>query len=251
MKKILIFITILGLIFIGTPQTKVDALIYNGVDYRILETGASRNIEGDLYYPVVINADYGGSYINNWLYYMQVNNIHRVEMQGPNVFDLYFYIDGSLTTVASSVFKIDLGYDTGYTYFYMTLYGLNQQVIDIIDFAYSENTWNLPGYTEVLINADFQSNQYVYQQGYNEGYDAGYNAGEYYGYNNGYSNGYDTGYYAGINSTHNEAYQQGYQKGANDSFLSGLQNWIVPAIIVVIILGGFITVIHKRKDGDI
>lgn len=246
MKKILIFITILGLIFIRTPQTKVDALIYNGVDYRILETGASRNIEGKLYYPVVINADYGGSYINNWLYYMQVNNLHRVEMQGPNVFDLYFYIDGSLTSVASSVFKIEIGYDTGYAYFYMTLYGLNQQVIEIIDFAYSENTWNLPNDTEVLINADFQSGQYIYQQGYDEGFDDGVDEG--YGY--GYDVGYDEGFDDGISSTHNEAYQRGYRAGANDSFLSGLQNWIVPAIIVVIILGGFITIIHKRKDGE-
>lgn len=62
------------------------------------------------------------------------------------------------------------------------------------------------------------------------------------------SQGYDEG--LGENVSESEAYRLGYKAGSNDSFLAGLQNWIVPAIIVVIILGGFVTIIQKRKDGE-
>ena len=47
----------------------------------------------------------------------------------------------------------------------------------------------------------------------------------------------------------NEAYEQGL-KDAQKTALGSIDKWIVPAIIVVIILGGFVTIIQKRKDGD-
>ena len=57
-------------------------------------------------------------------------------------------------------------------------------------------------------------------------------------------------YQRGLQASNQEAFNAGYNKGSNDSFSSKLSDWIVPAIIVVIILGGFVTIIQKRKDGD-
>lgn len=102
-----------------------------------------------------------------------------------------------------------------------------------------------------------------YQDGYIDGYDSGYNNG----YNKGYENArhefgrYHNGewltseqwgnieYNRGLQASHSEAFDEGYLKGSNDSFLANIKNWIVPAIIVVIILGGFVTIIQKRKEG--
>lgn len=57
-------------------------------------------------------------------------------------------------------------------------------------------------------------------------------------------------YQRGLQSSQGEAYDKGYRDGSNNSFLANMKDWIVPAIIVVIILGGFVTIIQKRKDGD-
>jgi len=56
-------------------------------------------------------------------------------------------------------------------------------------------------------------------------------------------------------------YSEGYDQGVNDSFGSsvedsiiqfnnGFDTWIVPAIIIVILLGGFITIYAKKNKGD-
>ena len=60
----------------------------------------------------------------------------------------------------------------------------------------------------------------------------------------------DIEYNRGQQSSQGDAYDAGYIKGSNESFMATIKDWIVPAIIVVIILGGFVTIIQKRKNGD-
>ena len=110
-------------------------------------------------------------------------------------------------------------------------------------------------------NVPFDEN---YQDGYSDGYDEGFGKGKDIGYENArhefgrYDNGVwytseqwgNIEYNRGLQASHSEAFDEGYLKGSNESFLANIKNWIVPAIIVVIILGGFVTIIQKRKDGE-
>lgn len=82
---------------------------------------------------------------------------------------------------------------------------------------------------------------------YNLGYLDGFTDGS----NEGYSQGYSAGYLDGLRTAPDEAYNKGYRDGANESFLASIGNWLVPAIIVVMLLGGFFTITRKKRDGDI
>ncbi|HEY8390050.1 MAG TPA: hypothetical protein VIL26_03760 [Clostridia bacterium] len=87
-----------------------------------------------------------------------------------------------------------------------------------------------------------------YDRGYNEGYDEGYDVG--------YDEGYDVGYEEGILLNQSEAYEEGFKAGQkskiaenNEKFYTGLEKWLVPAIITVILLGGFVTIaVRKRRE---
>lgn len=103
---------------------------------------------------------------------------------------------------------------------------------------------------------------------YNDGYDNGL----YYGYNNGYAEGeqdtidniFDNGIetYPGYNAMQSHdfiagvamddayAYDQGYLDGSTDSFMANLDTWIVPAIIIVLIGGGFIAFAKMRNSKE-
>ena len=56
-------------------------------------------------------------------------------------------------------------------------------------------------------------------------------------------------YTRGTQSTEGEAYDIGYRDGSNDSFMASIKDWIVPAIIVVLFLGGALTIIAKKREG--
>ena len=91
-----------------------------------------------------------------------------------------------------------------------------------------------------------------YSDGFNEGNDEGYNTGYYAGYDD----GHDYGYAEGILASESEAYDRGYKDGQesklaknNEAFYQGIEKWLVPAIITVIALGGFVTIAaRKRRD---
>ena len=67
---------------------------------------------------------------------------------------------------------------------------------------------------------------------------------------------YDRGYTDGVLATESEAYEQGFKDGQksklaenNEKFYNGIEKWLVPAIITVIALGGFVTIAaRKRRD---
>ena len=69
-------------------------------------------------------------------------------------------------------------------------------------------------------------------------------------FDRGYDNGYDKGYDKGYDEGYDVGFDDGFAGDTGKAFLLNLHKWIVPAIIVVIILGGFVTIIQKRKDGE-
>jgi hypothetical protein len=127
---------------------------------------------------------------------------------------------------------------------------------------------------------DFLDDNESYNMGYNDGYDVGYDEGYddgYYdgegagydiglevgleegywqGYHDGFPAGRDEGYQQGLMAGNEEAYEQGYNDGQksklaenNEKFYNGIEKWLVPAIIAVIVVGGFVSIaVKKRKE---
>jgi hypothetical protein len=98
-----------------------------------------------------------------------------------------------------------------------------------------------------------------YNDGIDDGYDAGYEDGEQTGYSSGYNDGasdnyssaYSDGYTAGYSDGMGDEYDEGFIDGGNSAFLGNFDKWIVPAIIIVLVGGGFITIwSRKRRDSD-
>ena len=92
-----------------------------------------------------------------------------------------------------------------------------------------------------------------YDQGYNDGFNEGRSRGYSSGYNDGYASGYNTGYNAGLQASQQQAYQRGYEDGlknAYPNFINNLHQWIVPAIIVVIVAGIFVGCRRERYYND-
>ena len=109
-----------------------------------------------------------------------------------------------------------------------------------------------------------------YQLGYNTGYNNGYSKGREAGFSNGwhakeeqvnlelpilladeYQRGLSDGYDEGVLVSQGEAYELGYKAGANESFIGTMDKWLVPAIIIVMLLGGYFAIARKKRDGDI
>lgn len=148
---------------------------------------------------------------------------------------------------------------------------------DIYDFVYS---------FEVIyqININYNNNNYVFNRGYKiHWYDraymeyfttytemnsdliqfelisrgeANYERGYTEGYDEGYDDGYDLGYNEGIIAGETEAYEAGFKAGEKsklskntESFYNGIEKWLVPAIITVIVLGGIMSISAlKRRE---
>lgn len=109
-----------------------------------------------------------------------------------------------------------------------------------------------------------------YETGYNTGFQHGYNNGHAIGYNRGFNDGeiskqneidailpgllqdeYERGYDDGLQVSQGEAYDRGYIDGANESFIATMDKWLVPAIIIVMLIGGFFAIARKKKEGEI
>lgn len=94
-----------------------------------------------------------------------------------------------------------------------------------------------------------------------DGYDAGWADGYIIGVRDGYEEGlsegiltgdsvlYDNGYQDGL-LDNSAAYEAGYTAGSNESFLANIGDWMVPAIIVVLLGGGFLSIMAiKKREG--
>ena len=76
----------------------------------------------------------------------------------------------------------------------------------------------------------------------------------YRGYVAGKDEGYDLGFDDGILAGEPEAYNEGFRDGQesklaenNEKFYNGIEKWLVPAIITVIALGGFVTIAARKR----
>ena len=92
-----------------------------------------------------------------------------------------------------------------------------------------------------------------YQRGLQNGTIAGYTKGK----NEGYQKGFDDAYNEIISSDeYTLGYDNGFKEGEkskivknNEAFYNGIQKWLVPAIIVVIVLGGIMSISAlKRRE---
>ena len=64
-----------------------------------------------------------------------------------------------------------------------------------------------------------------------------------------FDEGFEAGEYEGMLTSQQEAYEKGFIDGSNDSFLANIKDWIVPAIIVVLFLGGAVSVVLRKREG--
>lgn len=92
-----------------------------------------------------------------------------------------------------------------------------------------------------------------YQRGLQNGYASGYDDG----FNKGYQDGFDDAYDEIITTDeYTLGYDNGFKAGEkskiaqnNQSFYSGIEKWLVPAIIVIIVLGGIMSISAlKRRE---
>lgn len=91
-----------------------------------------------------------------------------------------------------------------------------------------------------------------YNDGYNDGYEVGRDVGIGIGYDDGYDVGYEEGRNAGIDIGYDIGYNEGYEKALEnadiDKFIANFDKWIVPAIIVVMLLGGYFAVRRQKME---
>ena len=136
-----------------------------------------------------------------------------------------FYSEFHGSTIEYAVYLLEYGYDNGYD----TGFDLGREI----------------GLEE------------GYDYGYNYGYDVGYDEGYIEAFDLGYQDGYYEGYLDGLYiSECGPIYEQGYKDGQesrlaenNAAFYQGIEKWLVPAIITVIALGGFVSIAaRKRRD---
>lgn len=96
-------------------------------------------------------------------------------------------------------------------------------------------------YTSVTVHFDY------YKQLVTD-YELGYQAGYQDGKNEGFEEAYDEGYLAGLQLNNGDAYDKGFVDGGNKSFMASIKNWIVPAIFLVLVGGGFITIVLNKRE---
>lgn len=139
----------------------------------------------------------------------------------------------------------------GYDWLHATYYDLIAErpilynVHDITSYSYQEGH-----------DAGFDDGRDVgYDLGYDDGKIDGIDIGYNDGYNDGEEDGYDLGYKKAVDNTYEAifddvykiGYKDGQKTGMNNKFYSGLEKWIVPAIIVVLFFG-LLMLFPKNKE---
>lgn len=250
MKKILIMIvSVFTIALIFTQKTYA----YSSIDFPI---GSLTYVQGgtsDSYY-IKLETDIS-NYTDSDLYELTSNFNYYYS----NKTQVGYFISRSIVGFAT----LNNPYDLVYTLQVGDILIIMEHELHIMrnnsiveTFIYTE-LQNLFLYQKVVVDESYQDGwNNGYDEGYGKGYDKGYeNARQTFGryYNGTWYTSEQWGnmeYNRGLQASHSEAFDEGYLKGSNESFLANIKNWIVPAIIVVIILGGFVTIIQKRKDGE-
>lgn len=143
----------------------------------------------------------------------------------------------------------------GYDWLHATYYDLIAErpilynVHDITSFAFQE------GHDEGFNNGRDVGYDLGYDDGKIDGIDIGYDDGYNDGESDGYEDGYNKGYQVAVDNTYDViyddiykiGYKDGQKTGMNNKFYSGLEKWIVPAIIVVLFFG-LLMLFPKHKE---
>jgi len=140
-----------------------------------------------------------------------------------------------------------------FNYYYEEILGIDASTFFTNFLNYLDD---LSDYFKLYVRTDFATDyNSTYSAGFAEGNEQGYIDGYSEGYGVGYTEGYNNGYDIGKEISQGEAYDLGYTDGYNDgsteSFIANLNKWIVPAIIIVMLAGGFFAITRKKRDGDI
>ena len=199
--------------------------------------------------------------IDNMYIFQQGFNFYRVPMQGITFINEINAEIGFITTLKpgnkyayitwggnTNEFHLISSPDYEYTKGYQMGYNLGQA-----EGSYDASKAFRDGYeagsklAEGLLESE-------YLRGLQNGFESGYNDGYNYGYNNGFNNAYDK---IITNDEYTLGYNDGFKDGEksklaqnNESFYNGIEKWLVPAIITVIVLGGIvsITAIKRREQ---
>ena len=213
------------------------------------------------------------------------NHIGYIDSFGINsdgdIVGAYVYITDS----SQSDIMYDVGYYFSIQYFQpdITVYGYDligkPLIWNRLDDrgAYQKGAWwLLVDYQQML-----QDILDAYNEGYNDGtidafdsgYTLGYDNGLADGYSEGWEDGWEDGWEVGLEDGYNEGFEDayseiitndeytlGYNNGFkdgekskivknNEAFYGGIEKWLVPAIIVVIVLGGIMSISAlKRRE---
>ncbi len=184
--------------------------------------------------------------VKNYVFYDGILEADSDYPFSRNYFDSDM-IDGWLT------YYLDTYGDTGTIYDWDRTYVYFDVVEQVFSFEY--HGLNYAGYLleQYLRLYDEPGYDRVYDWGYEVGYARGYN----YGYFEGYDEGYDFGFNEGVSGgDFSEAYEEGFKAGQksklaenNEVFYNGIEKWLVPAVIAVIVLGGIVSVTAiKRRE---
>lgn len=196
--------------------------------------------------------EYKGIYDNMYVF-QQGLNFYKVEM---NEVSFRNDIDG------------EIGFETilkpGNLYVYMKTLGPNQ--------FWFNNSYDYQYYLGISRGQEQGDNRArdAYQDGYNAGsklaeglLESEYQRGFQNGTTKGLQDGYNQGYQNGFNNAYSEiitsdeytlGYNNGFKDGEksklsknNETFYNNIEKWLVPAIIVILFLGGFIAIKKKSE----
>lgn len=158
------------------------------------------------------------------------------DTDGDVIIQFYYH---EITNASPSLYPVNIKFEIlTYDYeFYNIAYNGGYDTGKADGILEGRNTY---GYYDTSTNTWLTGTQ-ARQQGYDIGYD--------WGYDEGYGDGHGDGFSEGINLSDQESYDKGYIDGSNDSFLASIKDWIVPAIIVVLFLGGAVTIVLRKSEG--
>src|SRR5690554_6362315 len=193
--------------------------------------------------------------VENIYVFQQGFNFYRVAMEGV-IFRNFKEDEYDFETILKP----------GNKYTYTTVFGDTRFIFNgSADFDYYK------GYRDAQDLGEGQRYE-SYRRGYEDGMrlaegllESEYQRGFQNGSQTGYSNGYNEGYQKGFDDAYNEiissdeytlGYDNGFKAGEksklaknNEAFYGGIQKWLVPAIITVIVLGGIMSISAlKRRE---
>ncbi len=198
--------------------------------------------------------EYKGIYDNMYVF-QQGLNFYKVPMEGV-IFKNFKEGEYDFETILKS----------GNKYTFITAFGdIRFEFVGSADFDYARGFSDAQAIGEGQMYESYRNGyedglrlaegllESEYQRGFQNGSEIGYSNGK----NEGYQNGFEDAYNELISSDeYTLGYNNGFKDGEksklaqnNQSFYAGIQKWLVPAIIVVLVVGGIMSISAlKRRE---